>query len=117
MPLNVFSKNFIIYLNRDTQNKIFADVVHNVCDIPLSELPNIDINKDMIVITIPEEESLIGLKACKHNIHARKIWPKGTTPSYGWCLAKPANIALENSWQIRITSLRKGFHKFSFSTI
>jgi len=30
-------------------------------------------------ITISEEEYLLGLESFKNNLHARIIWPKGTT--------------------------------------
>jgi len=35
---------------------------------------------DIIFIVVPEDESLLGLEACKNNLHARIVWPKGFNP-------------------------------------
>jgi hypothetical protein len=60
--------------------KSFANAVNNVCDIPTSQLPLPVIKGDRISISMPEEEYQAGLTTCKHNLHGRIIWPKGTTP-------------------------------------
>ncbi|MCH85772.1 hypothetical protein A2U01_0006622, partial [Trifolium medium] len=52
----------------------------NVCDIPLSQLPQACVKGDGLAIPIPEEEYLAGMDACKHNLHGRIVWPKGATP-------------------------------------
>ena len=61
------------------QPKSFAEAVNNVCDIPLSQLSKLCVKGDRMAIVIPEEEYLLGLEACKHNLHGRVILPKGTT--------------------------------------
>ncbi|KAI5418682.1 hypothetical protein KIW84_043056 [Lathyrus oleraceus] len=33
---------------------------------------------DRLAIVIPKEEYIAGVEACKHNLHRRIIWPKGT---------------------------------------
>ena len=33
-----------------------------------------------MAIEIPEEEYFAGLDECKHNLHGRILWPKGSTP-------------------------------------
>lgn len=33
-----------------------------------------------ITITIPEDEYQAGIDSCKHNLHGRVIWPKGSPP-------------------------------------
>lgn len=58
----------------------FVDVVNNVCDIPLSQFLKPCVKGDRIAIPISEEEYQLGLKAGKHNLHGRVIWPKGSTP-------------------------------------
>ncbi|MCI82180.1 F-box family protein, partial [Trifolium medium] len=35
---------------------------------------------DRLSIAIPEEEYDVGIETCKHNLHGRVIWPKGSTP-------------------------------------
>ncbi|MCI31740.1 DUF4283 domain protein, partial [Trifolium medium] len=60
--------------------KSFAQVVNNVCDIPSSQLPQPCVKDDDLAISIPEVDYLAGIDACKHNIHGRIIWPKGSTP-------------------------------------
>lgn len=60
--------------------KFFVEAVNNVCDFPISQLPQLIVKGDMISITIPNEEYLVGLASCKHNLHGRIIWPKGSVP-------------------------------------
>ncbi|CAK8539646.1 unnamed protein product [Lathyrus sativus] len=58
----------------------FAEAVNNIYDILISQLPQPVINGDIMVITIPEDEYQAEFEGCKHNLHARIIWSKGTTP-------------------------------------
>lgn len=59
-------------------NKYFANIVANVCNISHSQLPIPYIKGDRITINIPEQEYKLGLAACKHNLHGRILWPKGS---------------------------------------
>lgn len=59
--------------------KLFFQIVNNICDISVSQLPKPSIKGDMIAITIPKEEYLTGLETCKLNLHII-IYPKGPTP-------------------------------------
>ncbi|MCI06218.1 pectin acetylesterase [Trifolium medium] len=97
--------------------KSFAQVVSNVCDIPLNQLPQPCVKGDRTAILIPEDEYRVGIETCQHNLHGRIIWPKGVVPlkidvvrsklAPGWkSLAK---------WEI--TSLGKSFYEFSFSSL
>jgi hypothetical protein len=59
--------------------KSFVQAVTNVCEIPLSQLPQACVKGDRLAISIPEGDYNAGLDACKHNLHGRIIWPKGAT--------------------------------------
>lgn len=63
--------------NHPIPYKTFVNAVKNVCDIPLSYLPKPCVKDDRLSFSIPEEEYLAGIEACKHNLYARVIWPKG----------------------------------------
>jgi len=67
-------------LTHQKQTKSFAQAVSNLCDIPSSQLPQRVLKGDNFSISIPEEEYLVGLETCKYNLHARIIWPKGSSP-------------------------------------
>ncbi|WJX72803.1 hypothetical protein P8452_56645 [Trifolium repens] len=60
--------------------KSFAKAVTNVCEISLSQLPQACVKGDRLAIAISEMEYNAGLDACKHNLHGRIFWPKGSTP-------------------------------------
>jgi len=60
--------------------KTFAQALNNVCTIPESQLPQPCVKGGNLAIEIPEEEYLAGLNHCKHNLHGRILWPKGSTP-------------------------------------
>ena len=62
------------------QPKTFAQALSNLCDIPTSQLPQPILKGDNLAISIPEEEVEAGINTCKFNLHARVIWPKGSTP-------------------------------------
>jgi len=65
---------------KTTQTKTFAQAVSNICNIPTSQLPKPVLKGDNFAIAISEEEYDAGMETCKHNLHARIIWPKGSTP-------------------------------------
>jgi len=46
----------------------------------MSQLPKTSVKGNNHAITIPEDEYELGMEACKFNLHARIIWPKGATP-------------------------------------
>ncbi|WJX39138.1 hypothetical protein P8452_26715 [Trifolium repens] len=58
----------------------FSQAVNNVCEIPLSQLPQACVKGDRLAIAIPEKDYVAGMEKCKHNLHGRIIWPKGSTP-------------------------------------
>jgi hypothetical protein len=57
----------------------FVQALTNVCDIPLSQLPQAYVKGDRLAIMILEVEYLFGMDACKRNFHGRIIWSKGAT--------------------------------------
>ncbi|PNY01473.1 ribonuclease H [Trifolium pratense] len=60
--------------------KSFAQAVTNLCDFPISQFPQPVFKGDGFAIEIPEVAYQAGLEACKHNLHGRVLWPKGSTP-------------------------------------
>jgi hypothetical protein len=100
-----------------TQQKTFAQALSNVCDIPLSQLPKPCVKGDRIAITIPEDEYLAGVEACKHNLHGRIIWPKGSPPLTVETLKTKLSMLWKSIGKWGVISLGKGFFEFSFSTL
>lgn len=86
--------------------KCFAQALTNVCDIPTSELPQPIIKGDGVSISIPDDDYVIGTETCKHNLHARIIYPKGSTPLLVFSLRAKLS-----------SSLGKGYFEFAFSSL
>jgi len=62
--------------NIQKQTRTFAQALSNLCDIPTSQLPQSVLKGDNnFAIPIPEEEYVVSIEACKHNLHVRVIWP------------------------------------------
>jgi hypothetical protein len=72
---------------------------------------------DRIAITIPEDEYLAGVEACKHNLHGRIIWPKGSPPLTVETLKTKLSMLWKSIGKWGVISLGKGFFEFSFSTL
>jgi len=100
-----------------TQSKTFAQAVSNICDIPTSQLPKPVLKGDNFAIAIPEEEYDAGMETCKHNLHARIIWPKGSTPLIVYALRKKLYVLWKDLNMWGVTSLGKGYYEFCFSTL
>jgi hypothetical protein len=103
--------------NAPAKPKSFAQALTNICDIPLSQIPQPVVKGDRLAIEIPEVYYEAGLEACKHNLHGRIIWPKGSTPLSVAAL----KVKLEAIWKDLskwgVISLGKGFFEFSFSSL
>ncbi|XP_058781005.1 uncharacterized protein LOC131655113 [Vicia villosa] len=98
--------------------KTFATIVsNNVCDIPLSQFPQACVKGDILAITIPEEEYKLGVEACKHHLHGRVVWFKGTTPLTVVGLKTKLMSLWPSIGKWGITSLGKGFFEFAFSSL
>lgn len=97
--------------------KSFAQAVSNVCEIPLSQFPQACFKGDRLAISIPEGEYNTGLEACKHNLHGRIIWPKGSTPLTVVDLKNKLSTLWKGFSKWGVSSLGKGYYEFVFSTL
>jgi hypothetical protein len=97
--------------------KSFAQAFTNVCDIPLSQLPQACVKGDNLAIPIPEKEYTAGIKACKHNLQGRIIWPKGATPLTVAALKNKLAPIWKDLSKWGVSSLGKGFYEFCFSSL
>jgi hypothetical protein len=97
--------------------KTFAQALNNVCDIPMSQLPKPSRKGDDFAIPIPDDEYEIGLEACKNNLHARIIWPKGATPLTVHALREKLKPIWKSLGRWGVTSLGKGYYEFCFSSV
>jgi hypothetical protein len=102
--------------NPKTQ-KSFAQAASNVCEIPLSQLPQPCVKGDEIAIPIPEEEYSAGVDACKHSLHGRIIWPKGTISLTVAALKNKLTPLWKDLSKWSVSSLGRGFYQFVFSTL
>lgn len=57
------------------------------------------------------------MKTCKHNLHARVIWTKGSTPLTALALRTKHSEMWKNLSVWGVMSLNKGFYEFSFSCL
>jgi hypothetical protein len=97
--------------------KTFAQALNNLCDIPLSQFPQPVVKGERLAIEIPEVAYEAGLDACKHNLHGRILWPKGTTPLSVVALKTKLTLIWKDLSRWGIISLGKGFFEFTFSTL
>ncbi|MCH93483.1 hypothetical protein A2U01_0014435, partial [Trifolium medium] len=104
-------------LNINKAKKSFAQVVNNVRDIPLSQLPQACFKGDRLAISIPETDYLAGMEACKHNLHGRIIWPKGANPLNIGALKNKLTPLGKDLAKWGVQSIGKGFYEFSFSSL
>jgi len=97
--------------------KTFAQVLANVCDTPSSQLPKPTLKGDKFSISIPDDEYDLGLNTCKNNLHARVIWPKGSSPLTVVALKEKLKPIWKDLAPWGVTSIGKGFYEFVFSSI
>jgi hypothetical protein len=57
------------------------------------------------------------MNACKHNLHARIIWLKGSTPLTIFALKMKVSTMWKDLDKWGVTSLEKRFYEFSFSCL
>lgn len=72
---------------------------------------------DNYAITIPDDEVDAGINSCKFNLHARVIWPKGTTALTAVALRYKLSQIWKNLSKWVVTSIAKGYFEFSFSSL
>jgi hypothetical protein len=99
--------------------KTFAQALAltNLCDIPLSQFQQPVVKGDRLAIEIPEAAYEAGLEACKHNLHGRIIWPKGSTPLTVVALKAKLALIWKDLSRWGVISLGKGFFEFTFSSL
>jgi len=98
---------------------MFVTVHHlsHVLDIPLSQLPRPSVKGDGLAIAIPEEEYIAGIDECKHNLHGRIVWPKGSFPLTVLALKQKLGPLWKDLSRWGISSTCKGLCEFTFSNL
>lgn len=99
------------------KNKTFAQAINNVCDIPMSQLPKTSVKGNHHAISIPEDEYELGMDNCKFNLHARIIWPKGSTPLTTYALREKLKAVWKSFSRWGISFIGKGYYELCFSSI
>jgi len=61
--------------------------------------------------------SCSGLEACKHNLHGRIIWPKGSTPLTVVALRNKLSAAWNDLGRWGVSFIGKGYYEFYFSNV
>jgi hypothetical protein len=99
--------------------KTFAQALAptNLCDIPLSQFQQPVVKGHRLAIEIPEEAYEAGLEACKHNLHGRILWPKGSTPLSVVALKAKLALIWKDLSRWGVISLGKGYFEFTFSSL
>jgi hypothetical protein len=95
----------------------FSQAVNNVCEIPLSQLPQACVKGDRLAIAIPEKDYVAGMEKCKHNLHGRIIWPKGSTPLSVVAVKNKLAPLWKDLSKWGVISLGKGYYEFVFSSL
>lgn len=80
-------------------------------------MPQPVLKGDNFAIAIPEDEVLAGIEACKFNLHARVIWPKGSPPLTVHALHAKLGLSWKDLKKWGVSSIGKGFFEFSFSCL
>ncbi|WJX25654.1 hypothetical protein P8452_14674 [Trifolium repens] len=116
-PQNISHEHQKIILEPPKSQKTFAQALSNICDIPLSQIQQPVVKGDRLAIEIPETYYEAGLEACKHNLHGKIIWPKGSTPLSVVALKAKLALVWKNLSTWGVISLGKGFFEFTFSSL
>jgi hypothetical protein len=83
----------------------------------LSQFQQPVVKGDRLAIEIPESAYEAGLEACKHNLHGRIIWPKGSTPLSVVALKAKLALLWKDLSRWGVISLGKGYFEFTFSSL
>lgn len=70
-----------------------------------------------ISIFIPKDEYQVDIDSCKHNLHGRVIYPKGSPRLKVHVLRHKLISTGKDLKKWGVTSLGKDFYKFSFSSL
>ena len=96
---------------------IFAQVLKNTCDIPLSQLPTFCIKGDMIVVRIDETNYFAGLEDCKTHLHGWIILFKGDKPLTNLNLTKNPQSVWKALGPWKTIPLGKGLYESEFASL
>jgi hypothetical protein len=83
----------------------------------MSQLPKTSVKGNHHAITIPEDEYEIGMETCKFNLHARIIWPKGSSPLTTYALREKLKAIWKSFGRWGISFIGKGYYELCFSSI
>jgi len=75
------------------KKKMFAQVLNNTSDIPLSQLPSPYLKGDLVFVHIPKEAYLAELEKCKNHLHGRIVFVKEDKPRTHLDVCKKLNLA------------------------
>jgi hypothetical protein len=96
-------------------SRSFAQVLHDSCEIQISQLLRAMIKGDSLYIKIMQEEYELGLTECKKNLHGRLLLKKGDKPVSGDCLRPKNQIAcfMEDKQPVENGTFRARFLRIS----
>lgn len=83
----------------------------------MSQLPQISVKGHHHAITIPGNEYELGMETCKFNLHARVIWPKGSSPLTTFALREKLKAIWKYFGRWGISFIGKGYYELCFSSI
>jgi hypothetical protein len=115
-PCMVAATSAIPSLQKITQTKSFSQVLHDSCEVQVSQLPSPVIKGDSLCIKITQAEYEKGLADCQKNLHGRVLLNKGDKP----LTARDLRTKLTSIWKTsnpwRMVSLGRGFYEFQFDS-
>ncbi|MCI26271.1 NBS resistance protein, partial [Trifolium medium] len=94
----------------------FVQVLHDSCDVQISQLPSPSIKGDSLSIKITQEEYERGLTDCKRNHHGRLLLNKGDKPMTARDLSTKLSKIWLTSSQWKMISLGRGYYEFQFAS-
>lgn len=102
-------------------NPIFASQILFFCGLihenKFSFQPEFGFGYETWTIYIMHGKYDAGMETCKHNLHARILWPKGSSPLTVYALRNKLAPLWKNLGKWGVTSLGKGYYEFCFSTL
>lgn len=108
----------IISTTRQSKSKkCVIKVLGNVCNIVTSHLLVSYVKGDRFVISIPEDEYLLGIDSYKHNLYGIILWSKVSSPLIVLSLCCKLSWLRLSIAKWGIISLGKDFFEFSFLSL
>ena len=81
------------------QTHTFAQVLHNVYNNPLSQLPSPSIKEDVVLVHMVEEVYLVGMQECKNHLHGCILLTKEDKPIMHFDLYKKLDVGQKHLGQ------------------